>query len=91
MPELDDHELLAAFGSGESEGAFAPLVGRYVDLVYSDALRSIGHRDRAEKTEQAVFIILARKAQKPSRKNFVTKPELRCLYAYAQTARIHPD
>jgi hypothetical protein len=37
MPELDDHELLAEFARNESEAAFAALVTRYVNLVYSAA------------------------------------------------------
>ena len=62
MPELDDHELLAAFASSESETAFTALVSRYVNLVYSAGLRFTGNRHHAEEITQAVFIILARKA-----------------------------
>jgi DNA-directed RNA polymerase specialized sigma24 family protein len=62
MPELDDHELLAEFASSESETAFAALVARYVNLVYSAGLRFTGNRHHAEESTQAVFIILARKA-----------------------------
>ena len=39
MPDLDDHQLLAAFAQGVSEPAFAAIVQRYVNLVYSTALR----------------------------------------------------
>ena len=66
MPELDDHELLAEFARTESEAAFAALVGRYVNLVYSAALRFAGNPHHAEEITQAVFIILARKAGKLS-------------------------
>ena len=62
MPELDDHELLAEFARRESETAFAALVARYVNLVYSAALRFTGNPHHAEEITQAVFIILARKA-----------------------------
>ena len=62
MPELDDHELLAEFARTESEAAFAALVGRYVNLVYSTARRFAGNPHHAEEITQAVFIILARKA-----------------------------
>jgi RNA polymerase sigma factor (sigma-70 family) len=66
MPEPDDHELLAEFARTESEAAFAALVGRYVNLVYSTARRFAGNPHHAEEITQAVFIILARKAGKLS-------------------------
>jgi len=66
MPELDDHELLAEFARNESEAAFAALVTRYVNLVYSTGLRFTGNPHHAEEITQAVFIILARKAGKLS-------------------------
>ena len=62
MPELDDHDLLAEFARNESETAFATLVTRHVNLVYSAAWRFTGNAHHAEEITQAVFIILARKA-----------------------------
>jgi len=62
MTELDDHELLAEYARTESEAAFAALVARYVNLVYSAARRFTGNPHHAEEITQAVFIILARKA-----------------------------
>jgi uncharacterized protein (TIGR03435 family) len=62
MPEPDDHQLLGEFARTESEPAFAELVARYVNLVYSTALRFTGNAHHAEEIAQAVFIILARKA-----------------------------
>src|SRR5665647_1752557 len=62
MTELGDHELLAEFARNESEAAFAALIARYVNLVYSAALRFTGNPHHAEEITQAVFIILARKA-----------------------------
>ncbi len=66
MPEADDHQLLAAFARTTSEPAFAELVARYVNLVYSTARRFTGNPHHAEEITQAVFIILARKAGKLS-------------------------
>ena len=62
MTEWDDHELLAEYARTESEAAFATLVARYVNLVYSAALRFTGNPHHAEEITQAVFIILAQKA-----------------------------
>ena len=62
MTEMDDHELLAEFVRSDSETAFAGLVGRHVNLVFSAALRFSGNVHSAEEITQAVFIILARKA-----------------------------
>jgi RNA polymerase sigma factor (sigma-70 family) len=62
MPELDDQQLLGEFVGRNSEAAFTALVARYVNLVYSTALRFTGNPHHAEEITQAVFIILARKA-----------------------------
>jgi len=64
MTEPDDHELLAQYARSESDAAFAALIARYVNLVYSAALRFTGNPHHAEEITQAVFIILARKAGK---------------------------
>jgi len=62
MSELDDHQLLAEFARENSEAAFAALVQRHINLVYSAALRRVGNPHAAEEITQAVFIILSRKA-----------------------------
>lgn len=62
MSEVDDIQLLREFAEPQSDAAFAALVTRYVNLVYSVALRQTGNPHAAEEITQAVFIILARKA-----------------------------
>ena len=62
MHELDDMALLREFAAHDSEPAFAELVTRHVNKVYSVALRHTRNPHSAEEITQAVFVILARKA-----------------------------
>lgn len=62
MQDATDTELLRKYVDQNSEEAFAELVSRYVNVVYSAALRKTGNPGAAEEIAQAVFIILAKKA-----------------------------
>jgi RNA polymerase sigma factor (sigma-70 family) len=64
MQETADMELLRQYVHRNSEEAFAALVTRHVNMVYSAALRKTGNAHAAEEITQAVFIILAKKADR---------------------------
>ncbi len=63
MQELDDNALLREYIERGSEAAFASLVERHVNMVYSVALRRTGDARQAEEITQAVFVILAKKSR----------------------------
>src|SRR5216110_1583778 len=64
MNMTDSQKLLAEYVRTGSEAAFRDLVTRYVDLVYSTALRLVeGDAHRAEDVAQVVFVDLARAAR----------------------------
>jgi len=59
----DAQRLLADYVTNGSEAAFRELITRYLDLVYSTAVRLVsGDTHRAQDVAQTVFIDLARKA-----------------------------
>jgi RNA polymerase sigma factor (sigma-70 family) len=60
--ETSDLELLRAYEQQGSEAAFAGVVRRHINLVYSVAWRQTGNAAHAEEITQVVFVILARKA-----------------------------
>src|SRR4051794_39301038 len=63
MNDAESIELWRAYRETRSEPAFHELVERYINLVYSTALRRVGgDSHRAEDVAQIVFTDLARKA-----------------------------
>jgi len=65
-------ELLRQYADRNSDEAFAALVARHVNLVYSAALRKTGNADSAGEITQAVFIILSKKAGRLSQRTILS-------------------
>jgi RNA polymerase sigma factor (sigma-70 family) len=57
-----DSQLLGAWAETRSEPAFAELVRRHVDFVYSAALRMVCDSHLAKDVTQSVFVALAKEA-----------------------------
>lgn len=77
---MTDRELLAACRARSSPEAFAELVRRYTDLVYSVALRTLDDPHAAEDATQATFVVLWRKGRS-------LKPEIPLAGWLFRTAR----
>jgi RNA polymerase sigma factor (sigma-70 family) len=60
---LSDQQLLSDYATRREEAAFAELVQRHIDLVYSAALRMVRERHLAEDVTQGVFVALAQNAR----------------------------
>src|SRR2546425_6790305 len=63
MKSLTDQQLLRDYTERRSESAFAELVRRHVDFVYSAALRMVRDTQLAEDVTQSVFVALAQNAR----------------------------
>src|SRR5436309_1405535 len=61
---MDDLELLWEFGRSRSPAAFETVARRYVDLIYSSALRQVRDPHVADDVTQAVLIVMMNKAAK---------------------------
>jgi RNA polymerase sigma factor (sigma-70 family) len=63
VSDSTDQQLLRDYAECGSETAFAELVRRHVDFVYSAALRMVCNTHLAEDVAQAVFVALAKNAR----------------------------
>ena len=63
MNSRTDRELLREYVERDTQAAFAEIVGRYIDFVYSVAIRMVMNRQHAEDVTQAVFVVLACQAR----------------------------
>src|ERR1051326_7023323 len=88
MKDASDRDLLRKFAVEDSEAAFAALVERHINLVYSTALRQVGEAQTAQDVTQAVFIILARKVSKLGEKVILPAWLYRtCIFAAADAQK----
>ncbi len=59
---MSDHDLLRQYARDGSQAAFAELVDRHLNLVYSAARRQVCSQQLAEDIAQSVFVELARQS-----------------------------
>lgn len=64
MNTQTDQQLLGHYAGSHSEAAFAELVRRHIDLVYSAAMRMVHDAHLTEDVTQGVFVALAQNAAK---------------------------
>lgn len=62
LPTVADAELLAQYRSARTDEAFAQMVARHHGMVYRTCLRLLGNSADAEDATQAVFLVLAQRA-----------------------------
>ncbi len=72
MTDDTDQLLVREYARNNSDEAFAELVHRHVDLVYSTALRILRDSNLAEDVTQSVFIALARRAARLQNRTALT-------------------
>jgi len=66
MNSLTDQQLLGDYTERRSEPAFAELVRRHIDFVYSAAMRMVSDAQLAEDVTQGAFLALAQNARRLS-------------------------
>lgn len=86
---LTDSALLHRYAREHDQAAFAEIVRRHLNLVYSAAVRRVGDRHLAEDVTQAVFMILARKPNSAARSSLLSAWLLNTVrYASANALKI---
>jgi RNA polymerase sigma factor (sigma-70 family) len=86
-----DLDLLGQHARDNSQDAFAVLVQRHVNLVYSAALRQVRSPQLAEEIAQSVFTDLARNAGSLARGSDAASPKTLTPWLYAVTRRTAID
>jgi RNA polymerase sigma factor (sigma-70 family) len=72
MGDMNDMQLLEDYVSRNSQEAFAALVQRHVNLVFSVALRCVADPHKAQDVTQSVFLLLAQKASRLHKKTVLS-------------------
>ena len=80
MENSSDASILTQYTQFKSQPAFCELVHRHIDMVYAACLRQVREPNLAEDVTQAVFIILANKAE-------TMKPDVELAGWLIKTAR----
>ena len=85
---MTDHDLLLQFSQNRSQDAFAQLVRRHIDWLYSAALRMVRDQTLAQDVTQAVLLVLAQKAPKLAPTTPLAPWLFRVLQYVASNARL---
>jgi RNA polymerase sigma factor (sigma-70 family) len=86
-----DLDLLVQYARNHSQDAFATLVQRHLDLVYSAAFRQVHSSQLAEEVAQSVFADLARNAGSFGGGGDASSPKTLTPWLYAVTRRTAID
>src|SRR5262245_46910108 len=83
--QVPDRRLLAAIRAGCAEAAFEEIVRRHGPMVFRVCLRALGHRQDAEDADQAVFVVLLRRAGR------ITKPDSLASWLHGVAFRVSQE